>query len=456
MRLIYYILLGIWLLGAAAPFTARAAEMKFGGEFRARGFYTDNLSDLNSGVKDREVFNDGRFRLKFSATEGLATGVVLVDFFNGANGQDVATINSAPAARGTGDRTLGSDGFGGSLDSVRLKEGYLRVSWPMFHLVVGRQAVRLGHGLILDDTADAFTIAIPMGWASLTVMDLLIDTASRGSGNSSAYLADLNLAPTSDFGSSLFAILLKDRGPNLYFGPTPFFNPCGIGSTAACPISDFGNDQAVLAVLGWAMDQKGPIFRWATELNYLKGSIRTNDATSMNSLSRGLKLQGINALGRVGGTVRRIDLLLTGLYSTGQRAENLPLNGGKKLNINAISPDFVLGNILVNNETVSDRDGGNIGGLSAAKLTIGWIPGGGVRGEVTGIRAWMTERPAPGASRDLGWELDANAFWPLDPTLLLTGGFGILFPGDAWIILNGDPGATDHVLKFSTKLTYTF
>jgi len=75
---------------------------------------------------------------------------------------------------------------------------------------------------------------------------------------------------------------------------------------------------------------------------------------------------------------------------------------------------------------------------------------------VAGIRAWMTERPASGASRDLGWELDANGFWKLDPTLLLTGGFGILFPGDAWITLNADPDATDHVLKFSTKLTYTF
>jgi hypothetical protein len=455
MKLIYYALMGIWLIGAAAPFAADAAEMKFGGEFRTRGFYTDNLTDLDSGNKDREVFNDNRFRLKVSATEGLATGVVLVDFFNGSSGQNVATLNSTPTGNGTGDRISGSAGFGGSLDTVRLKEAYLRVSWPELHLVAGRQGVTLGHGLILDDTADAFSIAIPMAWASLTIMELLIDTPpGGGSGNSSAYLADLNLAPTADFKSSLFALLLRDRGPNLFFSPTPFFNPCGIGSIGACPLSDFGGDHATVGVVGWAMDQRGPTLRWATEVNYLKGSIRTHEAASLNPDARGIDLKGINGLGRVGGTLRKIDIELTGLYASGQKAKDLPPTG-RKLNINAISPNFVLGNILVNNETVSDRDGGNIGGLSAAKLAMGWNPGGAIRGELAGIRAWMTERPAAGASLDLGWELDANAFWQIDPSLLLTGGVGILFPGDAWIALKG-PGATDNVLKFSTKLTYTF
>ncbi|MBI3812585.1 MAG: hypothetical protein HY283_10370, partial [Nitrospirae bacterium] len=141
MKQLYYGLMVLCLMAAAAPLTARAAEMKFGGEFRARGFYTDNLSDLNSGIKDREVFNDERFRLKVSAAEGLATGVVLVDFFNGSSGQDVATLNSTPTGNGTGDRTSGSAGFGGSLDTVRLKEADLRVSWPEVPLVAGRQGV---------------------------------------------------------------------------------------------------------------------------------------------------------------------------------------------------------------------------------------------------------------------------------------------------------------------------
>jgi hypothetical protein len=429
--------------------------MKFGGEFRARGFYTNNLSDLNSGKDDQEAFNDARFRLKVSATEGLATGVVLVDFFNGSSGVDVAALNSASTGGGTGDRMLGSAGFGGSLDAVRLREGYLRVSWPLLHLVVGRQGVTLGHGLILDDTADAVSVAIPMGWSTLTVVDLLIDTDARGSNNSSAYLANLNLSPSADFGSSLFALLLKDRGPNLFFGRTPFFAPCGIGSIAACPLAGFGDDQAVLAVLGWAMDHHGPSFRWATELNYLKGSIRTDQAVAMNPSARDIDLRGGNALGQFGWTGRRLDVLLTGLYATGQKPDDLP-PAGHKLNINAISPNFVLGNILVNNESVSDRDGGNIGGLTAAKLAIGWRSGGMIRGELAGIGARLSEEPTVGAPLNLGWELDANASWQLDPRLVLTGGFGILFPGDAWVTLMGDTEAVDHMIKASTKLIYTF
>lgn len=456
MKQLYYGLMVLCFMAAAAPLTARAADMKFGGEFRARGFYTNNLTDLNSGINDQEAFNDARFRLKVSATEGIATGVVLVDFFNGPGGQDVATLNSASTGDGTGDRTSGSTGFGRSLDSVRLKEGYLRVSWPEVHLVAGRQGVTLGHGLILDDTADAFSIAVPMGWASLTVMELLIDTPpSRGSGNTSAYLTNLNMAPSAEFGSSVFALLLKDRGPNLLFGSSPFFAPCGFGSTAPCPLSGFGDDQATMTVLGWAMDYKGQALRWATELNYLKGSIRTKDATALNPVPRGIELGGANALGQFGWVGGRMDIQMTGLYATGQKPNNLPPTG-HKLNINAISPNFVLGNILVNNETVSDRDGGNIGGVTAAKLAVGWRFGGMIRAELAGIRAQMTDRPAAGQSRDLGWELDTNASWQLDPRLLLTAGAGILFPGDAWITLKGDPGATDHMIKASTKLIYTF
>ncbi|MEK6683686.1 MAG: hypothetical protein AABY46_03410, partial [Nitrospirota bacterium] len=419
MKRFYYGLMVLWLTAAAAPLTARAAEIEFGGEFRTRGFYTDNLTDLNSSEDDQEAFNDARFRLKVSATEGLATGVVLVDFFNGSAGQDVAALNSASSVDGTGDRTLGSNGFGRSLDAVRLKEGYLRVSWPRLHLVVGRQGVTLGHGLILDDTADAVSVAIPMGWASLTFVDLLLSNDVSGSGSTSAYLADLNLAPRAGFESSLFALLLKDHGPNLSFNPSVFFAPCGIGFTA-CPLSDFGDDQAMLAVLGWAMDHQGPSFRWATELNYLKGAIRTNQPLVPNNpAGQGIDLRGANALGQFGWTGRRMDIQLTGLYSTGQKTGDLPPTG-HKLNINAISPNFVLGHILANNETVSDRDGGNIGGLTAAKLAIGWRPVGPIRLELAGIRARLTEEPAAGAPRDLGWELDVNAFWPLDPHLLLT------------------------------------
>jgi hypothetical protein len=472
MKALFYSILVLGLVAVAAPRAARAADVNFGGEFRARYFYDDNLTDAhNSGktcrgpdgvpgtsddsCKDQESFADARFRLKVMATENIMTGVVIVDFFNGPTGRDVATLNAPSTADGTGNRILGSDGFGQSLDTIRLREGYLRVSWPAAHLVIGRQSVTLGHSLILDDTADAVTVAIPMGWASLTFMDMFLVNTASGSSSTSAYLADLNVDPTAGFKSSLFMMLLKDRGPNLSFNQSAFFAPCGFGTPSSCPLTDFGTNEATVATVGLSMDQQLTAFRWAAELDYLTGSITTHDPTALNPSARKISMQGMNALGQFGWTGNRYDSLVTALYASGQKADNLP-PGGDKLNLNAISPNFVLGDILVNNENVSDRDGGNVGGLTAAKLALGWKPTAQFRAELAAIWAQLSEAPASHASRNLGREFDLNASWQLETRLLLTGGAGILFPGGGWKTLFVDPQANDNMIKISTKLTYTF
>jgi hypothetical protein len=250
-----------------------------------------------------------------------------------------------------------------------LKEGYLRISWPAAHLVIGRQAVTLGHSLILDDSADAVTVAIPMSWATLTFMDLFLVNTSSGTSATSGYLVDLNVDPTAGFKSSLFVLFIKDRGPNLVFNQTASFAPCAGASPpelspAACPLTDFGNDQATVGTLGLSMDQQMSSIRWGAELDFLTGSIKTHDNTpTLNPGGNDISIAGMNALGQLGWTGTRYDTLFTGLFATGQKPGDLPPNG-KKLNLNAISPNFVLGNILVNNETVSDRDGGNVGGLT--------------------------------------------------------------------------------------------
>ena len=472
MRPLFYFLIFLGLFLTASPWTAGAADMSFGGEFRARYFYDDNLTDAHSGgktcrgpdgvpgttddtCKDGESFADARFRLKIMATQDIMTGVVIVDFFNGPNGQDAATLNAPSTAAATGNRILGSDGFGQSLDTVRLREGYLRVSWPAAHLVIGRQAVTLGHSLILDDTADAVTVAIPMGWASLTLMDMFLVNTASGTSSTSAYLADLNVDPTAAFKSSLFMMVLKDRGPNLSFNQSAFFAPCGFGTPSNCPLTDFGTNQATLATVGLALDQQLTAFRWAAELDYLTGSITTHDPTVQNPSAKKISMQGMNALGQFGWTGNRYDSLVTALYATGQKAGNLP-PGGEKLNINSVSPNFVLGDILVNNDSTSDRDGGNVGGLTAAKLALGWKPTALFRAELAAIWARLSEAPANNAPRNLGQEIDLNASWQLEPRLLLTGGAGILFPGQGWRTLFVDPQANDNMIKISTKLTYTF
>ena len=78
------------------------------------------------------------------------------------------------------------------------------------------------------------------------------------------------------------------------------------------------------------------------------------------------------------------------------------------------------------------------------------------RTELAVIWARVTEAPAKNASRNLGSEWDLNASWQLEPRLLLTGGAGILFTGNGWRTLYADPNANANMVKFSTKLTYTF
>jgi len=478
MRALFYFLIFLGLFMTAAPLTARAADINFSGEFRTRYFFDNNLTDAHDTggqtcrgpdgkpgtsddtCKDYENFADARFRLKVMATQDIMTGVLLVDFFSGPNGQDVATLNVPPSpGSGTGNRMLGSDGFGQSLNTVQLKEGYLRISWPAAHLVVGRQAVTLGHSLILDDTADAVTLAVPIGWATLTVMDLFLNSTSSGSSGTSGYLADFNIDPMAGFKSSLFVLFIKDLGPNLVFNQTAAFAPCAGAnqlSPAPCPLTDFGNSRASVGTVGLSVDQKGEAFRWAGELDMLGGSIMTHDNTpTLNPNGRDISISGMNALGQVGWTGIRYDSLFTALYATGQKPGDLPPNG-RKLNLNAVSPNFVLGNILVNNETVSDRDGGNVGGLTAIKLALGWKPDPAFRTELAGIWARLSEAPTKNAARNLGVEYDLNAYWQLETRLLLTGGFGYMFVGNGWKTLYSDPQANDNMMKVSTKLTYTF
>ena len=477
MKAVFYFLIFLTLFMAAAPLRARAADINFNGEFRTRYFYDNNLTDAHSGhgngcrgpdgvpgtgddyCNDQESFADARFRLKVMATQDIMTGVLLVDFFSTQPSQDAATLNAPSAGNTNGNRILGSDGFGQSLNSVALREGYLRISWPAAHLVIGRQAVTLGHSLILDDTADAATLAIPMSWATLTFMDLFLVNSSSGLSSTSGYLADLNVDPTAGFKSSLFVLFIKDRGPNLVFNQTASFAPCADLpqlSPAACPLTDFGNDQATIGTVGLSMDQQLSSIRWGGELDLLNGSIKTHDNTPpLNPNGKDISISGMNALAQLGWTGVRYDSLFTGLYATGQKPGDLPSNG-KKLNLNAISPNFVLGNILVNNETTSDRDGGNIGGLTAIKLALGWRPDPMFRTELAGIWAWLTEAPAKNASRNLGSEFDLNASWQLETHLLLTGGAGILLTGNGWKTLYSDPNANDNMVKISTKLIYTF
>ena len=460
-------LLLVSVIWSISSYEAWGLDFKYNGDIRFRAFLTNNLLEVCPGpdgdfgtsddttCDDQEAFTDARFRLKMSATEGITTGVVAVDFLS-QKGRNVATLNPSTTVQ-TGNRRLGSEGFGGGLDSIVLREGYLQATFPWFSVLLGRQVIQLGHSLILDDTADALVVAFPAGPVGLTFGNLVLVESDRGINidiDTDLYFSHAAWTPAPSAVTSLFLVYLRDRGPNLTFNgvcedPDPD-DPNSIPPAfQRCDLKELGDDLMRLFVAGWTLDTESDHFHLGLEVDLLNGWV-------LNHSGEDIKIRGFNGLIQMDLIWPGIQVGLTGVYASGQKTRDLPAVDSKKLNINAISPNFVLGNILVNNEINSDRDGGSIGGLTAVKLAIERPLWYGLQGELAVIWARLTQRPAPGVDPDLGWEVDFNSTYPLDDHLLLMSGFGFLFPGEGWQGLFGDPEAEDLQIKLTTILTYTF
>ena len=442
---------------------AWAVEMKFNGQARLRFFYTNNLSDAHSGKEkvcpnldgdlnqtcdDQEIFKDAQFRLKMTAAKGITTGVAVVDFLSQKDDENVATLSPSDQTIHTGNWRLGSEGFGGGLDSIVLREGYLRATFPALSVIIGRQGIHLGHGLILDDTADALVVAIPAGSVGFTLGDIkLVESESllNGNGDTEIYFAHMAWVPQPNAVMELFLIRLQDRGPNLTFNGVckdPNDTP---PASQSCEIKeDLGGDLMRLFVVGWTLNTKADRYHLGFEADHLTGRIV--------KAGEDIRLRGFNSLIKIKIPWPVAQIRLTGVYASGQKINDI----GNKLNINAISPNFVLGNILVNNEFNSDRDGGNIGGLTAIRLAAERPLQGDFHGELALIWARLTQRPALDIDQDLGWEIDFNTTYPFDDHLLWKADFGILLTGEGWQGIYGDPEADNHQIKLSTRLVYTF
>jgi hypothetical protein len=183
-----------WLLTAVGMLTwltavpLYAAEINVSGELRVRGFWTDNLTDGDSGDgpagvrNDTTRFNDLRFRLKTEIKAGVSTGVVVLDFGNCYAGTDTSTINggAAPFNLLTGDCRFGQGGMGQSYNVVGVREAHLKIDLKKVQAVLGRQTVKLGHGVVLDDTVDAITLMFPMNGSTLTASLLQVADLSDG------------------------------------------------------------------------------------------------------------------------------------------------------------------------------------------------------------------------------------------------------------------------------------
>ncbi|MFQ5579695.1 MAG: hypothetical protein ACE5FZ_03715 [Nitrospiria bacterium] len=445
-----------------------AADFKIEGDFRVRGVYSDNLNDANDAEDDQQSFSDGRFRLKTTISAGLTSAVVIVDFTNSFNDPDnqfcpapkagvppTTPVSGGSSFCGSGNFRFGTASLGGSYNIVGVRSAYLKFDFNPLKVVFGRKQFMLGHGLILDDTVDSIAGRFNLGPATATFVDGKLFDSNNGTtsgirgrtgSDANLYILDLGMNHGEEHSIGFFAAYLNDRDNQLIVPGFGLGFPGNIGDTT-------------ITAIGLTADGSiGPI-NGRFEIDFLDGTIEGVGPTDID-------LEGLNVLVGMGLPVGPANIDLSFLWTSGEDSAD------PERNINGISGNFVLGNILVNDDLNSDRDGqcasvagGRLGsggrscigglGITAVKLSAGFDPAETCHTEVALIWAQTTEDPAVGADSDLGVEVDLNHLHKLDENLSVAVNLGYLASGDAWNTL-GTAGVTDDQLKGVVSVNYQF
>lgn len=524
--------LGAALCGAAlvmAAGVAWAVDLHISGEYRVRAFDMNNVFDARSGSNsaggcgvppgscdDQMRFIDQRFRLTAAAGASIATGVVTLDFLNTTGPTRPSSYLTEPfiSGSGTGDYRFGTAGLGGSLNSIGVREVYLEMAFPVATLFAGRYHVVLGHSIVYDDYTDGVTAVVPIAaWhsqLSASVLQILNDDATMpfGSGNNTnLYLIDLQLNPSPPHVFSVYGGVLRDRGPTLLNGL--IYGARNIDGTPEVPIgTDLSPATGTVYLIGATYDAHIGPSTFSFEFDTLSGSI-----DHVPVINTSLPLHGYDLMAAQTFDAGPVVLGLMFVYASSSGQDDFGETGkaASGINISDISPNFVLGNILVNNEAFSDRDGttlqnggflcpnstraaaGQCGtlnqggaGLMAVKLSASGEVAEGLRLDGAAIYAKTVDPvipnidqtsphycvptygpPPPGSPPNpsckvddrLGWELDLNASYQADANLVIKAGGGFLIADNAFSgIYNNDFTKYDSswITKMYVKVIYRF
>ncbi len=433
------------LLGATSP--SWAVDLKWGGDYRLRGFYIDNLTDADKNTLDSAAYYSSRFLLTLAATEDNVSGVVTL----------------AAGTTGTnGNRLLGDTSFGPDGSAVGLVEAYLKADFKTWGIKGGRAIYKLGNGIILDDAVDGLWANFGLGGTALTVATLKLnertDTNAGGganvgignvagagtAGDADLYVVNagfgkMAMGPAHDL--NLFAAYLNDRSAAL------------VGGVAA-------TDDVTLLILGASADADMGGLR-------LKGEFDFMDGTYTSPGSPDVDIKGMNLVLGAKLNAGTMPLGVDLIYTTG-----LDPTATNEININGLSGNYPVGIIIANTgaRSLTYKDGTclSVGGttayaggaescldgsgLTAVKVSTGMVHGPHTF-DVAAIYAQSTEDSALGNS-DIGIELDAMLTWALTKRLSAMGGIGYLISGDYWKTAATSP--TDNMTVLVTQLAYTF
>ena len=294
--------------------TLFAFDLDFNGNYRVRGFSTQNLGDANDDAEDDTAYYTSRFILGATAAQDNIKGVATLLLGHDGN---------------TGNRLFGNDPYGptngGDTNFFGLLEGYIQADLPLASGAVGRQGVVLGHSVIYDDPLDALRFWGQAGPATiyLTVAKLRENTTAPGVTNNPSdpgttsdadlYILEVMGGDPERLAWNVFVTHLNDRGPNFF-------------------VNDPADTQLELSTIGIAAEAPlGPI-SYRGEVDFLTGSISNTAGVEPD-------LQGFNVVLEFGLPVGPADIGLTGIYTSGQDEAELAKVGGD-INVNGINGNY--------------------------------------------------------------------------------------------------------------------
>src|SRR5438445_4425576 len=502
-KLLLFLFMVVSILACLPAALSWAVELNMNGDFRVRGFYNNNLTDANNGIRDHNAYNTERFILNLEAKSGQGPinvqGVLTTDFtsFNGTGNSRLGQFPFGPASSTA--VTCGSNGATAcSQNTFSLLQAYLKVNTPYANFAVGRQVFKLGMGLLLADPVDAFVLAVPIGMsAKLTLDDLMIFKSTRaatnggvfvGNGNgitganTDLYLVNLNWKPAKETKVDVFASLYTDRGTNFITTPGNAITSGGTTPLPGLPVQGAAN--ATAGIYGLAGETKQAPFHAIFEADLIRG-VGTNPAGPAPLL------QGHNILAGADMDVGPANIGLTLVNSSGQDAGDV--TSGKRANINGINGDFPLGIITTNvgarspapvDGTCPSFTGTGLGGrpgcfggsgLATAKFAASYtpptLPKVNLEFDVLYNRA-SRQRPiqsAPGVfikgGDYIGTELDVFLRYAITKEMSFTAGLGYMFAGNYFeapaalvSTTNGNPSTTkaDNMTIGVLELRYQF
>lgn len=212
-------IVGVFLLATVLP--AIAADFKFSGSYRMRGYYYDNIKNQAKDVDDKYVETQTRLRPKFTATSegGKLVGVMYLEIGDitwgkggGADGNLFGGTSSRTAPSSGGE--VGTDGV-----NVETKQAYIDFEVPgtPVRARFGLQDWISSKSMIFDDDFAGFKVYGKVAPVAFSLFDIKAEEKTGkadsifGKDDYDVYGMTLDVAPVENINVGVYGLYALDR-----------------------------------------------------------------------------------------------------------------------------------------------------------------------------------------------------------------------------------------------------